>query len=386
VRADVFLLKQGGRLEGALQNPEEVPRQSYVVKTESGAVVTLERTQVARVVHVRPAEAEYEKIRGRYPDTAEGQWELAEWCKAKNLGARRNAHLERVVELDPEHVPARRALGYGKIDGKWQTANQRQANQGYIKHNGKWMTQQQIDLLNEQKDFSAKEKEWVQKVKLWVSWLPTDRARIAEEKLLAVKDPLALKGLAMALDAMRDRPTQSLLIRAIAKLDIPEAAETLAACSMYDPDEDIRAACLDVLKLRKTPPLIEYYVGFLRNKSNYMVNRAGVALKEMEDPSAIEPLINALVTVHKFKIAQNPNAINSTFGTGPGGSGAPGGGGGGLSVGAKAPKIVSQAIQNRSVLDALVKITGVNYTFDLAAWRTWYLAHKKRAPVDGRRG
>ena len=51
----------------------------------------------------------------------EGQWKLAEWCHEHGLPDQRKTHLQRVIELDPDHVEARRLLGYSKIDGKWMT-------------------------------------------------------------------------------------------------------------------------------------------------------------------------------------------------------------------------------------------------------------------------
>ena len=57
----------------------------------------------------RAEETEYERIRPTYADTAEAQWELAQWCREHKLPAQRTVHLRRVIELDPEHVEARRA-------------------------------------------------------------------------------------------------------------------------------------------------------------------------------------------------------------------------------------------------------------------------------------
>ena len=116
-----------------------------------------------------------------------------------------------------------------------------------------------------------------------------------------------------------------------------------------------------------------------------MINLAGFALGRMKDPSAIGPLIDALVTVHKFKIVKpgGDNAMSSTFGTGPGGKGArrrhelSAGGG---------PTMIRQAIRNQAVLDALVALTGQNFNFDKQAWKYWYAAQKKpRDVLDARR-
>ena len=107
--AEVFVLAGGGRLVGELVNRNESPRQKYVIQTADGATVTLDAAQVRKILRQRPEEAEYERICPTYPDTAAAQWELAEWCRQHTLLPQREVHLRRVIELDPEHVEARRA-------------------------------------------------------------------------------------------------------------------------------------------------------------------------------------------------------------------------------------------------------------------------------------
>ena len=83
----------------------------------------------------------------------------------------------------------------------------------------------------------------------------------------------------------------------------------------------------------KHDDIIPYYIGQLRSKNNVTVNRAGMAPSYMKDPTSIRPLIDALITVHEYKVTTgNPNGgMSSTFGTGPGGRMGPGMGGPGLS-------------------------------------------------------
>ena len=98
--ADVFVLANGGRVVGELLNPSQVPpRETYTIETPAGCRVTLSRSQVKERLRPRPAEIEYEKTRPRYPDTVEGQWALAEWCRENTLLSRRKIHLERIIEL-----------------------------------------------------------------------------------------------------------------------------------------------------------------------------------------------------------------------------------------------------------------------------------------------
>ena len=77
-----------------------------------------------KVLRPRPEEAEYERIRPTYADTAAAQWELAQWCREHRLTAiARNAPAAG-HRVHPNHVEARRALGYSQIDGQWVTRDE----------------------------------------------------------------------------------------------------------------------------------------------------------------------------------------------------------------------------------------------------------------------
>jgi hypothetical protein len=60
--------------------------------------------------------------------------------------------------------------------------------------------------------------------------------------------------------------------------------------------------------------------------------------------------------------------------------------GSGLSMGG-GPKPVKVKARNEQVLEALVKLTGANFQWDVAAWREWLAAQAVPPPdVDLRRG
>ena len=93
-----------------------------------------------------------------------------------------------------------------------------------------------------------------------------------------------------------------LYIEVLANLATSKALKALAVCSIEDPVEEVRLTCLDYLEKKKSPAAVKYYEGKLRSKDNRVVNRAGNGLGRLEAESAIQPLINALVTKHKYKI------------------------------------------------------------------------------------
>jgi hypothetical protein len=380
--ADVFVLSGGGQVKGELLNREQSPRKQYVIQTVEGVKVTLDASQVKRVVRSRPGEAEYDRIAPTYPDTAAAQWELAEWCRKNKLTTQRQVHLRRVIELDPHHAQARSALGYKQVSGEWVTYDERMIKSGHVKVNGKWLLPQEVELADKKKKLEGAQLDWCQKLKLWRTWLGTDRDEQAREKIAAINDRNAIRGLAIGLRDDRDPRVRVLFAQALGRFEVPEATHELAAAAIYDPVEEVRLTCLDYLERKRRPDVIAYFVAKLRDKksTNEIINLAGAALGRMKDPAAIGPLIDALVTVHKFKVVTGGGGnMSSSFGKGPNS------GGTGISMNAQ-PKIIKRNIPNQAVLDALVAITGQNFNFDKDAWQTWYASQRKKPDVlDGRR-
>ena len=184
-RAEVFVLTNGGRLSGELVNRQEIPRKQYIIKVAGAGQITLAASQVEQVLNRRPDDEEYEKIRPAYPDTVEGQWALAEWCRQRKLPVQRETHLKRIIELDPNHPDARRALGYVQIDGQWATQAESMIERGYVRYKGRWMLRQQIEIIENKNKLENAQQEWSQNIKRWRGWLGTDRDEQAKEKFHA---------------------------------------------------------------------------------------------------------------------------------------------------------------------------------------------------------
>ena len=129
--------------------------------------------------------------------------------------------------------------------------------------------------------------------------------------------------------------------------------------------------------------MVSYFVSKLKEKksTNDIINLAAVGLGRMKDPSAVGPLIEALVTVHKFKVVGGggEGSVSPSFSSGPGGRP----GGAGMSAGG-GPKYVYQTMTNQSVLDALVALTGRNFNFDKQAWKYWFNAAEEGPRRDRR--
>lgn len=377
ISGKVFVLRNGGQVEGELVNRDRSPDEPYVIETVNGGRITLARSQVKKVLARQPAEVEYEKIRPRYDDTIDGQWALAEWCRENHLNVRRKIHLRRILEIDPDHKKVRAALGYHQSGGKWVTQEEVMTKRGYRRYKGRWRSPQEIELLEKRREQESTEKAWFGKVHRWRGWLGGDRTELAQQNLAAIDDPSAVRALAAALENDPRRQAQLLYIAALGRIGTAEAVQVLAVRALEDPDEEVRLSCLDQLKKEKHPEAVGYFIGKLKHKDNRAVNLAGVALGQMKDPAAVGPLIDAIITVHKYKITKGkPGSTSATFGnTGPSG----------LSVGSST-KTVRVPIKNQAVLDALVVITGgVNFSFDTEAWRCWFASRNDRSRLDARR-
>lgn len=64
---------------------------------------------------------EYRRQRADAARTVDGHWDLAEWCRKHGLDEQRRAHLTAVLDIDPDHDRARKALGFVRVGPFWQS-------------------------------------------------------------------------------------------------------------------------------------------------------------------------------------------------------------------------------------------------------------------------
>ncbi len=380
VRGEVFHLASGGIVRGEIANKNEEPRENYVIKTASGGQVTLSAAQVETVDHQSPAEIKYDRLKVSTPDTAKGNWELAEYCRENHLADLRKEHLERIIEIEPDHADARHALKYTHVKGKWITQQQGMDSEGRKLYGGEWLMQQEIDLREGKRKAMLAEKKWFQDIKRYRGWIDRGRSEQGREKIAAINDPLATKGLEHYLASESDRELKMMWVDALARVG---AMDALVTASLIQADEEVRIACMEKLAAAKYKLAVRRYVQALKSKDNAMVNQAAVGLAYMKDPSAVPSLIDSLITKHKYTIQPGgqPGQMSSSFGSGAGGGGGPGG----FSFGQPQPVTVEQKHQNTEVLRTLVGLAGVNFDYDVPAWKYWYASQKSPASLDARR-
>lgn len=372
-RGEVFILTNGGRVEGDFLNREESPRKTYVLQTPLGGQLTLTKSQVERVVLQKDSDKQYEDKLRKMPNTKEGHLEMAEWCRVNDLRAKRQYHLEKVIELDPDHESARHGLGFNKIDGRWLKSNEYMKSQGYIRHRGSWRLKQEVDADAAADKFKDDVVAWKKKLRLLRTRFDKrgDGQALAEMRLAA--EPAASVAFADLLANEDYRELKLLYIEMMGQIPTGAGTAALIRHSLNDADESIREACLRELAKHGTQQAVAVYIKALTGKDNGLINRAGAGLAHLGQDDAVLPLIEALVTQHKT-VVQSGGGLSPSFGTG----------GAGLSAGSKTTTIINN-ISNESVLGALRAITHEDFQFDKGAWREWYIDSRTPKNVNLRR-
>lgn len=376
-RADVFELVEGGQVSGTLV--ERGPEEQYVIRTDNGAELTLERSQVRKVTPVDDNALEYQERSRALPDTVDAHRELAEWCKERGLGKHVEHHMQRILQLDPNDAAARSSLGFQEFQGRWMTRDQIMAQRGLRMYEGDYRTEQDIALREREKQRDVVETDWYRTFKTWRRWLEDRRADEARQLFAQVDDPQAAPALVKLLAKEQNVEVRALLIAVLGELRHPAAVQELVFLSLEEPDSELRQQCLDHLLRVHRPLTLTPYVKALKSPDNVIVLRAAAALERIGDPAAVSPLIDALVTTHKY---ENPDAapgeMNASF--------SPSGGGGGFAFGGGGNKIVKVDQQNAEVRMALMELSGgQDFQYNEKAWRRWFVNEQIHEHIDARR-
>jgi len=381
--ADVFELKGGGYVSGEIVDRGK--KGEFVIKTPAGALVTFSKKQLQHVEQQDKTRLEYEARSRSLPDTVEAHRKLAEWCRQAKLGKLADHHRRRILELDPSDKKVRESLGYQNHQGRWVTRDEIMTARGLRYYDGKYRTPQDIALRERTISQKKAEAEWIQKIRLWRGWLKGRRSAEAAQAIAEIRDPNAARALVDLLEKERDLQVRDLLTATLSELRHPLAVLTLVDLSLEDPDREVRLQCLDYLRKHHAPLRLTPYVKALKSKNNRIVNRAAEALHEFGNPIATSPLIDALVTTHKYSRTDLPPGETNVSFDPSGGNGGGGGGGGGLSVGGKS-KFVRIDQRNLDVLQALVELSGgLDFGYDERAWRRWFINLQTQEFVDTRR-
>lgn len=398
VWGDLVKLKSGGELRGKVISDSQRASRELTVRTVTGALVTVDRDQVDFIARRSLPSEEYELRARLAADTAESQWELAEWCVSQRLIPQRERHLQRIIELDPDNEPARKALGYQRRGDQWSTHEEHMLSMGYVRYKGRYITPEEKQLLENSQGEREQQLAWYGKVRLWSNWLGgrnDSNRQQAVEQFKGLNDPNAIPALKNFLAEDPSRDVRIVYINTLRQMQHPDATTELVRLAVLDGDQGIRQRAIETIPTPHTGLATGELVQYLKHGDNPVVRRAGSAIKQLGSQQAVPHLIEALVTNHKYKVAVERPRVGVSLG--PGGAVGPAAGGPILPPDLHAaimagiippesivpPRTPAASIQwvtvrvdqqNPEVLEALREITQVNFGYDKRTWRLWLMS------------
>jgi Pretoxin HINT domain len=173
----------------------------------------------------------YRRARERYADTVDGQLALAKWCETNKFADQARAHWSRVLELEPNHPAARKALGYERIGGLWVSREERAAD---------------AQLALAERDSLAKFGEALRAIAAGLSKESPLKREAAAKKLLAMREAAAIPAME-AIVSPTSNEAARLVVDALAAMSDPAASLSLARHAIYYPSHLVRDAAAEKL-------------------------------------------------------------------------------------------------------------------------------------------
>ena len=357
-------------------------KEDFVVVLVNDAIqIAIPASRVRRIVESESLEA-YRELASTLGEDAEKHYQMALWCvRSKQVPGEiqkyKTYHLERAIELDPDHTKARAALGFTQENGRWIKTDQLMTERGMIPGTVGWELPEAAAISDYADSQNVDARKWNREVKRLVAVVlrGSSKAPEALASLKAINDPLAAGAIAQELLESRNTSNQSRQLRMVwiellGRFRNLVAVEALVRAGLEEPDTVIREAALDQLVDYGSDSAVATYLQYLSHNDNKLVNRAARALTWFPDPERSISYIKSLVTTHQYESAPGPE-MQVGFGEN----------GGGLNMGGK-KKVRIERRTNAAVL-TLVKqvIPEVDYGYDEQAWLR-YIA-KQRSEFSG---
>jgi hypothetical protein len=316
-------------------------------------------------------------------DTAEAHRAMAESLRKRPGGKSRFAaqiefHLHRLIELDPNDEDARRHLGQIRLDNNvWVDEELYFNSHGYVRDGSKWKSRLEVQLQAARDQAESIEDATRSAYTRWRNRLPQlDRGTAIAELKALMTPALVAKLHEDAWNAEADPGLKRMLMEGIASQQFHVAANSLLSFAIFDTDLAIRDLAMTLIQQggHYTDGLALNACQLLQWPNREVVNRVGGFLGELGSPIAIPALIRAVVTEHE---EANP------------GGGDPGrmnfniqnGNVQGFGVN-NDPKVVKVRRPNPGVIDALRRLTKVDYGNDQQLWTQWYIDNYTLAGHD----
>jgi len=269
-----------------------------------------------------------------------------------------------------------------------KTQQEAMAERGYVRYRGAWRTAQEIELVERAERDRLARTEWKTRLeRLRRQFDQPGRSDEAAESLAEIADPSAVPALATLVANEREPRVRSLAMQSLGRIRSAEATTALVGIAIDHADPETRLAAVEQLS-GTAPAAVPGFTAALGGPDNTRINRAAEALGHLlaavpadaplrRDDAVLGRLVAALETEHMTVAGAGggEGAMSVTFTPS----------GGGLSLGG-GPRRARTIVKNEEVLATLAAATGVNFEWDVAAWRAWLATRDAPADIDLRRG
>ncbi len=226
-------------------------------------------------------------------DAAREHYLLGLWARDKGLADEAKGAFARVIELTPDHVGAREALGHARHDGRWLTSAEAMKVKGLVLREGRWILSEEaalLDLPAEQKKLRKEQHEKVRRLlSLWVRG--DERARrFAEESLGTIDDDTKFEPLAWALRS-KNEEMRIFAAGQLAEVGGRRALQPLLHRAIFDPSDDVRFAAIDAAKVIGDPNLALPLIRALNSDDSHVREHAAASLGRLSDVRGVRYLV-----------------------------------------------------------------------------------------------
>ncbi len=376
--ADKIKTKHGSWIDAeVIRLPDTPENKPFVVfKSESGGLFKLKKGRAYdATILADSVTAEYQRrlaaMESRV-ENADDHWDLYEYCRANDNRFQREMkyHLNRIIKLDPKDTEARKLLGYeNRVNGQWYLKDQQFAVHGYVKVAGDWLPESYLAFRNGNEAWDDARSAGQKALKQWERAYRNADPLDAERALKTIASPPVVELLLKKANSAKTASEMMMFMNAIGSVESPVAMNALIPLAISHNSQAIREHAAVLLKQKHFPAknVNANLVPFLSSPNNFYINRAARIIRDLDQFSAVMPLINSLNTVHEFKNpnAQQPGGINAGFNNN---------GQAGLNMGGGGPANKRVNAKNSDVLGALKNLTGVDFQYDTQRWKNWYIS------------
>ncbi|HEX5138460.1 MAG TPA: hypothetical protein VFY93_15920 [Planctomycetota bacterium] len=144
--ADELHLKDGRVLSGRVLEDGD----RYAVVDRDGKYV-VRKSEVTELVKKKSFMDDFDDRLASLPaDDAEAIFEFGRWLEENDWASRAKLAYAEVLDLDPDHRGARRALGYSLYEGAWVSPDELNRRKGLVEFEGRWYTKHDLEELKRQ--------------------------------------------------------------------------------------------------------------------------------------------------------------------------------------------------------------------------------------------